>query len=298
MKEKTGHLFGITVTSLLLLIVLCVVLMYFMHIKTIEKRNANFRTEYAKENEVDDKKVNENDNNTKTTEPEESNEQEDNVEVAEIETQAIEDIINYRLSLAESAEIDIQNNQNSQRVDTSGFSKDRYFYSQLDTNAKRIYDAVISNKDRMKTGTAQIKLDKSISNILKERDGQTILSQEFQSAWDAISLDHPELFYIDISKVNLIIKKFSYVNRVEYELYIAPQAESYLKSNYASTADIEKALNDIKWKKEEILANFSGSNYDKALQVHDYLINNMQYSADNYDSYYDIYGALIEEKGV
>ncbi len=295
MKGKTSHLFGITVSTLLILIALCASLIFYMHTNTMDKARRIAQTDYQKENQrINDADI------TDENIIEDTNQNTDNVEVAEIETQTLEDMINYRMSLAENANVYSQNNEN-QNVNTDyskGFSKNRYFYSQLDDNAKRIYDAIMNNQEKMKSGTATIKLDKNVSRVLQERDGQTLLTQEFQSAWDAISLDNPDLFYIDIAKVNLLIKKFSYVNRVEYELYIAPQTDSYLKSNFASKEEVDRALSEINYKMQTIIGSFTGSDYEKALKVHDYLINNMEYAADNYDSCYDIYGALINGRGV
>ena len=299
MKGKTSHLFGITVATLLVLIALCGVLIFYMHTNMIGK-NCGVVVDFSKLNSTNDD-INRIDDSNKIEENNNPKEEEaENVEVEEIDTQTVEDMINYRLSLMENSNAYIQNNnsQKNNNVTSKGFSKNRYFYSQLDDNAKKIYDAVMNNTEKMKSGTATIKIDGSVSKILKERDGQAILTQEFQSAWDAISMDNPELFYIDIAKVNLIIKKFSYVNRVEYELYISPQTDSYLKSNFSSSDDVNNALNEIKNKKDSIIGTFTGSDYEKALKVHDYIINNMEYAADNYDSCYDIYGALIEGRGV
>jgi hypothetical protein len=94
----------------------------------------------------------------------------------------------------------------------------KYYYNQLDENAKKIYSAIENNADNMKTGTYTINLPDEVANILSEQNGQETLNTEFQSAWDAIAMDRVDLFYVDISKIMLKIKTVTKGKKVEYYL--------------------------------------------------------------------------------
>ena len=74
----------------------------------------------------------------------------------------------------------------------------------------------------MKSGNYTIQLPDSVANILKESNGQDILNRSFQSAWDALSLDRVDTFFIDVSKVNLMIERTTYASRTSYKLEIRP----------------------------------------------------------------------------
>ena len=47
----------------------------------------------------------------------------------------------------------------------------RYYYNQLESTAKEIYNAIESNLDNMKSGNYTIQLPDSVANILKESNG-------------------------------------------------------------------------------------------------------------------------------
>lgn len=187
-------------------------------------------------------------------------------------------------------------NQNVSSDNTEEYSK--YFYNQLDEKAKIIYDEIKSNLDNMKSGDYQIKLSTRVSNNLNEDNGMSNLNISFQSAWDAIMTDKVDIFYINISKINLLVQKKVYGSSTTYDLYIkSEENEGYLNSPYSSEKIIASALSQLQSKKEEIINSLTGSNYNKILQVHDYLIDNIEYNSDN-NSSYDIYGALINGKAV
>ena len=74
----------------------------------------------------------------------------------------------------------------------------------------------------MKSGTYKIKLPNNVAETLKANDGEKILDKNFQSAWDALSLDRVDMFFIDVSKINLNIQKRTYGDNVAYSLEINP----------------------------------------------------------------------------
>lgn len=80
----------------------------------------------------------------------------------------------------------------------------RYYYSQLDSYGKAIYDKLKENKEQLKTGTYVFEFGTSFNTLLHSPKGEETLNTAFQSAWNAFSYDECDLFYIDIKKMNLV----------------------------------------------------------------------------------------------
>ena len=176
----------------------------------------------------------------------------------------------------------------------------KYYYQQLDDNAKKIYNAIEQNIDNIKTGTYTIKLSNEIANILLNENGTEILNKQFQSAWDAIIMDRVELFFIDISKIELKIKTITYGNSVEYYLSMGPNdTGSYLETGFQNEQIVNMALNQVANTRNQIISELSGSIYNKILQVHDWLVENLEYGTEiSGKNSYNIYGALINKSVV
>ena len=79
----------------------------------------------------------------------------------------------------------MENNNDNTTTDSVDYKK--YFYNQLNSNAKSIYSQIVNNFDLLKAG------DKTINFSNDTADADT----NFQSAWDALMLDNPEIFFIN-----------------------------------------------------------------------------------------------------
>ena len=194
-------------------------------------------------------------------------------------------------------EIPIYNNE---EYDFTKINNNRYYYNQLDDTAKLIYDSIEKNLNNMKSGNYQIKLPNTVSDVLKNGSGEEVLQQSFQSAWDALSLDRTDIFFIDISKITLRIKKTTYINKTSYSLIIIPEDENgYLEDGIENKDMVEQMLNKTKNSRDEIINSISGDTYNKVLQIHDWIIENLEYSSDFQNAnVYNTYGALIEKNAV
>lgn len=207
-------------------------------------------------------------------------------------------------NLAENKEtlvVPIDDNMyNNEEYDFNKINNNKYYYKQLDDNAKLIYDSIEKNLNNMKSGKYEIKLPDQVADILRYDNGEEILDRNFQSAWDALSLDRVDIFFIDVSKINLNIRKTTYGNRVSYSLAIVPQDEmGYLEDGILNESTTNVILNRIKESRDNIINNITGNTYNIILQVHDWIIENIEYSSDIQNaSVYNLYGALIEKSAV
>ena len=177
---------------------------------------------------------------------------------------------------------------------------DKYFYNQLDENAKIIYRALDSNKENMNTGTYKIEFGSTFSNVLNKTNGQDLLGEYYQSGIEAYIYDNPDIFYLEPSKMYLNTEKITRGNEVTYNVYINQGDEvNYLTKEFSSKEAVDNAINKLENIKNNIIASRTGNIIDDIKLVHDYLIDNIEYDTTLSNSnIYDIYGALINKKCV
>lgn len=191
------------------------------------------------------------------------------------------------------------NPSNGTSYTTNGLNN-KYFYNQLNDNAKLIYDEIEKNIENLKSGQYTIDLPSSVSDILKQDGGDEVLNINFQSAWDAIGLDRVDLFFMDVSKVNMIVTKTTFVKSTSYKLAMKPRDSSgYLLDDIFNGSTVDSMVKEIENKRDEIVKTLVGSDYDKVLKAHDWLVDNVEYDTTLNDSYiYNLYGALVSRKAV
>ena len=95
-------------------------------------------------------------------------------------------------------------------------SQNRYYYNQLDENAKIIYAEILNNLDRIKNGEDNIKISSRLSSLADSDDMNTALMTTFQNAWDAFRNDNVDVFYIDGTKMCLVTKTTKRGNQIKY----------------------------------------------------------------------------------
>lgn len=178
-------------------------------------------------------------------------------------------------------------------------TNNKFYYNQLDENAKMIYNSFENNIDNLKKDNFTIKFSTKFNTLLNQSNGNYLLNKAFQDSIDAFFYDHPELFYIDLTKISLYVKSTSIGKKTTYTVSIVPQDSSnYLSSNFNSEAEVDEAIKKVEQIKNNIISNVSNfSDYEKALKVHDTLVNLLDYSSSSNNSY-NIYNALVEHKVV
>lgn len=179
-------------------------------------------------------------------------------------------------------------------------TNNKYYYNQLDNTAKLIYDTIESNLSNMTSGNYEIKLSSQIADVLYEDYGENKLDTSFQSAWDALMLDRVDTFFIDVTKVNLKMRKTTCGKKVTYALSIAPaDSNGYLANGLESKEKVDNILNEIKETRDNIVKRLNGIDYNKIMHAHDWIINNLQYEQNiTNNNVYNLYGALIEKSAV
>lgn len=151
----------------------------------------------------------------------------------------------------------------------------------------------------MKTGTYTIDFGKQFNDLLNSDGGDTKLNLAFQSAWNAFTYDNMDIFYIDIEKLTLTTKTTSFAGFKTHKVSLSNGDNySYLKSEFSNRENIEKKLKQINQIVDEMKKKLNGySDYEKIKQVHNWLIDNVEYDS-NAEEPYSISGALTEGKAV
>ena len=193
------------------------------------------------------------------------------------------------------------NNEQTQTQGSSTTDTNTYYYKQLSNTAKKIYDGLKKHKDDMKTGTYVIDFGTEFNSILNGADGEEILNQEYQSAWNAFSYDNVDLYYLDINKVSMVMEARTEGATTTYYVKIGPgDYSSYLSSTFANKKEIEDAdayIKDIRNQVMSILGPYN--NAMKIRVVNEWMIDNLSYeNIEGNNNKYNLYGAIVETKVV
>ena len=185
-------------------------------------------------------------------------------------------------------------------ADYSNVNVDKYFYNQLEEEAKTIYKALESNKENMKSGTYRIELGENFSDILEKENGQEELGNYYQSAIEAYIYDNPNIFYLSPSKMYLNIETITKFADVSYNVFInSGNEDNYFAEGFTSEEQVREAINRVEEIKNNILSQRNGNNYEDIKMVHDYLVDNIEYDTTiSRNNIYDVYGALVNRIAV
>jgi len=175
-----------------------------------------------------------------------------------------------------------------------------YFYNQLNDWSKIIYTALYNNKDNMKSGTYKVQINDKISELLKQENGAELLEEYYQSAVEAYIYDNPDVFYLDVNKLYINIETTKKLLSTTYNVYLDNgEQSSYLSEGYYSKEQIEECEKQLENETEIILANNTGTSYQRIKGIHDYLVENLKYDQSmSKNNIYNIYGAIVQKECV
>ena len=217
-------------------------------------------------------------------------------EIAKIEnTIASQNSLSTKNTIRQSRTAGESTNVNITDVDDTNISEKtkykKYYYSQINPIAQEMYDALYNNIDLLKS-------NQKISFSVNEADAE----KNFQTAWDAINLDKPEIFYLDTNKISLISQTATNLfGQNSYKYYIEPKDSTYYLDSWKTQAEVENAITSVETVGTKIAEAISGNSYtryDKVKYIHDYIVSNVEYDETGKTNNSNIYGALIEGSAV
>lgn len=189
-----------------------------------------------------------------------------------------------------------ESNQNKEYSYSAKSSESNYYYNQLNSVEKIIYNGIQESKENMKSGTYVINYGNKFADILSKENGSEILGEYYQAAIEAFTHDNVDMFYLNANKLFLNIETTKKLTKTTYNVYISPeQNKTYYLDGFTSEAQVTEAISRIEMVKDNVIASLTGNIYKDILRVHDYLVDNIEYDT-SYKSIgsYGIYGALVK----
>lgn len=215
------------------------------------------------------------------------------IEQTELDQEALEKVMNEKIDNTQKVEEVVSQDYN--------VTDNSFFYTQLDKYGKTFYSRLFSNLDNLKTGTYTVDFGVTFNDLLHTADGENVLTNAFQLSINALLLDHPEIFYLDVTKMYMFTESTTNFSGTTYKISIGPDnGNSYLLEGLDSLDNILIAEDNLKTQLWTITSGISGSTYDKVLKVHNYLVDNITYdsSGSDMDISHTLYGALINKTAV
>ena len=191
-------------------------------------------------------------------------------------------------------EQNLNNYQSSQTVNVNNF-----YYEQLDEYGKVIYDRLYENIDKLKTGTYEADFGTEFNDLLHEENGTEVLNNSFQLAINALTFDNTDLFYIDVTKINLLTEITTRAFSTTYRVKIGGNGQSYLADGFWDEEYVDIALGYVEDIKNNIISKTTGKDRVEQIKiVHDYLVDTVEYDLEAGSNIYNIYGTLIDKRAV
>lgn len=190
-------------------------------------------------------------------------------------------------------------------------NNERYYYNQLNADAKGIYDAMYKmyEKGIFKTGEQGYDLVANghiTSEQLAAYNEKTILSV-FGAARDAFYADYPDIFYVDFSSLSISVTEKpapdSSVSDNDAMVYGASlgtgRADTYFTQGFTSQSAVEDAIKAHESRISEIVQGArsqSSSVEEQVIYVNNAIIDNTVYTAatGNNEHVRTSYGALVK----
>ena len=187
------------------------------------------------------------------------------------------------------------------KVSTTASSPSNYYYKNLDNTSKIIYDSLKKNINNLKKEKYIIDFSDTFNDLLHEPSGEYKINKAFQSALDAFFYDHPELFYIDLTKLSLNITCVSIGPIEKYTVKLVPSDnKNYYNKYFSSETEVLAAIKEVENIKNNFINKYKDCNdYEKIVNIHDALADSLEYDSSlSKENIYNIYGALINQEVV
>lgn len=172
----------------------------------------------------------------------------------------------------------------------------RYYYNQLSEEAKLIYDALYSNIDNTLTGdfSIDVPIDNAVFEKMK-KEGSIIV----QAAMDAFDRDNPQVFWLDVTKIQISYKR----NLIKLSPVVNQNNQSYLIDGYTNPEEIISTLDEDVLSVNTVLDTMvtdtkDMSDFDKVKFIHDYLVLNNEYNSEASTAYSKAYKSLSAIIGI
>ena len=106
------------------------------------------------------------------------------------------------------------------------------------------------------------------------------------------------MFYIDITKINLITEITTRAFSTTYRISIGGNGKNYLSEDFDGLSKVNSEISNIENIKNDIISKTGEDKVENLKIVHDYLVDTIEYDVDAGKNVYNIYGALVDKQAV
>ena len=177
------------------------------------------------------------------------------------------------------------------------------YYSQLNSIAKKIYDKLSAESAYFLEGEHSFNFGEQFSDLINSPGGTDKLNEAFQASVNALVLDYPQLFFIDVRHISLSVssRKYPSMQPVNTTIISNAKGKKYYIDGLYTKEDVNKARKEMEDIRNTIIskANTFQKPYQKIQYVHDYLIQTVSYEEnDPGDLKHNMYAALKYRRAV
>ena len=242
--------------------------------------------------------------------PEKPTKEQENIVVSE-EVEKPEEIIpeeipeNYASEVLNKFDAYLSQSSSSQiedgeiEPDVQVVSMNRFYYEQLDSYGKKIYDKLYENLEELKNDEFELDFGFEFDELLHTETGSKVLHDAFQLSVNALVLDNPDLFYLNINRICLTTKTTKRAFSTSYEVIVGSNEGGVLTDGFKKREYIDNTKNNLDGIKNEIIKVCKDkTKKDQIKIVHDYLVDTIVYDSEAGPDIYNIYGALMIRRSV
>lgn len=184
--------------------------------------------------------------------------------------------INIQKQAEETIKIPVNNKAQSENLVVNNM-----YYSQLNDYGKAIYNKLRSESKYFLDGEHVFDYGTFFDKLLHLEGGKEALERSFQAAVNALMLDYPELFFVDVRHISLsvITKEYPGFGSIYYVNVSNSKGYKFYLENLQTREDVDKARAMVENVRANIIAKTNSRNtvYEKVKIIHDYLIDNIIY---------------------
>lgn len=162
------------------------------------------------------------------------------------------------------------------------------YYIQLDQYGKKIYDKLSMESAYFLNGEHSFNYGTVFNELLNRPGGAEQLEHSFQAAVNALALDFPQLYFIDVSNISLVITEKQYMGaRPVYTVKIEnAKGKLFYADGIRSKDELDMIRNKVEALREKIIKNARRypTQYEQIKYVHDYIVDNVYYDDNITDS--------------
>lgn len=183
----------------------------------------------------------------------------------------------------------------------NGVVVNNLYYSQLNEYGKLIYDKLRNESAYFLEGEHVFEYGRAFDGLLKLEGGQESLNAAFQAAVNALVLDYPQLFFVDVSHISLSVAQAKYpgFGTTYYVSITNAQGKKFYLDSMPTRAHVDTARAQVEQMRNSLIQRTSGSAVDRVKQIHNYLVDNVEYDDKSEGELkHTLYAALIHNRAV